>query len=303
MLELQTRQEEFLEQFTEEVILVIKRRQDKEAREKLALLRAKREVEIEKLRQRFSKYGEAPKEPVSYKPIKIEEKKEEIKPMPLIQPQVRKEEKKEEMIPSIIFPPQNPQKVIQSVKVIIPQKQQPKPPMKIITIPIPPQQPPLQPGEIDFGRLRFLVKDPLVTYIEAPGPSKNVIIKRAGVTTKTQITLSKEEILSIVKSFSEKARIPLIEGMLNARLANLEIAAIVTESANPSFILKKNPIPDMNRPQTNLQRPMMPFPQPGAQRPATPAIPPVNRPFTQPQPNPPAQPQVIVKVEQKTTTQ
>jgi hypothetical protein len=228
------------------------------------------------------------------------------KPKPIIKPAEKIEEKKPEPPKPAIIPAKEPaiqvtQVVIPIVKTIegpptpAPAKPLPKPmpkpqPQKIITIPIPPKQPPLLPGEVNFGKITFLVKDPLVTYIEAPGINKNVLIKRAGITTKTQITLSKEEMLAIIKSFSETARIPLIEGMLNARLSNLEMSAVVSETTNSSFILKKNPIPEMNKPITQLQRPMMQIPtMPGVPRMSqkpTQAMPPINRPFNQPQPLP-----------------
>jgi len=98
MLELKTKQEEFLYAFTEEVIRIVKRRLDKEERERRELLRAKRQVEIEKLRQRFSKYGEPEKKPEP-KPIPVQEKKEEkqeiFQPI-LINMQQEKEKPKEE---------------------------------------------------------------------------------------------------------------------------------------------------------------------------------------------------------------
>lgn len=267
MLQQRHIQEEFLIRFTREIISAKKNELAKKHSEESEIARAKRQVEIEKLKQKFSKYGyveEKPKQislpkfqPHNIEPHKIIEKKENFNP-----------------IQSVQTIPQKPQ--------IANPMQQKKEPLKIMDVPIPPQQPPLQPGEIDFGKIRFLVRDMLITYIECPGIDKNILIKRAGVITKIQITLTKEEILSIIKSFSEIARIPLIEGMLNARVSNLEMSAVVSESSDTSFILKKNPIPDMNRIPTNLQKPMMQIPA-MPQKPF-PAMPPINRPFTSQEP-------------------
>jgi hypothetical protein len=274
--------EEFLDEFTEEMIMNTKKGLDKKKREEKEVARAKREVEIEKLKKKFSGYGEQAEEP---KPVekpaeKIEEKKPELKPALIMTPSVMQKS------PEPINPVQKPMPIAKPIP-------RPQPP-KMVNIPVPPVQPPLMPGEVNFGKIAFLIKDPLVTYVESPGVDKNVLIKRAGVTTKTQITLSKEEMLAIIKSFSETARIPLIEGMLNARLSNLEMSAVVSETTNISFIVKKNPIPDMNKPMTQLQRPMMRIPtMPGVPNilpKPTPAMPPVNRPFNQPQPLPKTNP-------------
>jgi type IV secretory pathway ATPase VirB11/archaellum biosynthesis ATPase len=123
-----------------------------------------------------------------------------------------------------------------------------------------PQLPiPVQPGEIDFGKILFLIKDQLITSIECPGVNKNVIIKKAGNIIKTQIVLEKEEIMAIIKTFSDKAKIPLVEGMLIARIDNLEISAVVPTSAStsPSFIIKKEPVTIQIRPISQLMKPMM----------------------------------------------
>ena len=81
--------------------------------------------------------------------------------------------------------------------------------------------------------------DPQISYIECPGENQNIMIKKAGHTLKTQITLSKEEMISIINSFSEKTRIPLIEGLLSAKYENLEISAIVSNIISPSFMIRK----------------------------------------------------------------
>ena len=300
MLQQKSIPEQFLDKFTYEIIAIKKQEIAKKHLEEIETARIKRQVEIEKLKQKFSEYGE--------QKIELKEKIQE-KPFEKINPPISLQQKPQ--LPNIpVFQRPNPPKIIEqkvpekeefqrSINIPVPKpptptipvtpeqktnpKVQQKPQVQITTIPIPPQQP-LQEGEIDFGKIRFLIKDPLVTYVECPGVEKNLIIRRAGVTTKTQITLKKEEIINIIKSFSEIARIPLIEGMLNARVSNLEMSAISSENLINSFIVKKNPIPDMNKPITQLQRPMMQIPT----MPGVPNIlgnqqslmPVINRPFT-----------------------
>lgn len=258
MLKARSIQEEFLYRFTKEIIAAKKIEVLKKHLDERELARIKRQVEIEKLKQKFSSYGQMEK-PEEKKEVKqIIHITPPIRPLPTIPP--RPLERKEEMKPSIKTPMQSAPIIQPKQEPHKPQVQQQKPAPRVMTIPIPPQQPALQEGEIDLGKIRFLVRDPLVTYIECPGIEKNLIIRRAGITTRTQITLTKEEILTIIKNFSETAKIPLIEGMLNARVSNLEMSAVVSEISTNSFIIKKNPIPDMNKPISQLQKPMMQIP-------------------------------------------
>jgi len=267
-----SKQEEFLDRFTERVIEIRASQLLKKKKEEREEERRKKAIAVAKLKEKFSKYEEKPK---------VEEKKEEPKPVIIPEKIIEEKPKVEEPKPVIM------EKTIVLQPKPIEKKPAPEKIIKIISIPIPPKQPPIQPGEADFGKITFLIKDPLVTYIECPGPDKNIIIRRAGVTTKTQITLTKEEILATIKSFSEKARIPLIEGMLKARIANLEMSAVVSEKTNSSFIVKKIIIPDMEKQISQLQRPMMQIPtMPGVpNRPLPPQkpMPPINRPFPQQQ--------------------
>ncbi len=229
---------EFLDKFTEELIITTAMLMKERERFEKELARAKRAIATEKLKQKFSKYGE--------KKIKKQEKKEEEKPAvqpliirpaphpamlqkrPMIQPRPRVIQKPAEIPVKKEITPAKPAEALKK-----PEE------MPITNIPIPPKQPLPGQGEINFGRIMFLIRDPAVTYIECPGIDKNIIIKRAGMTLRTQIKLTKDEILTLIKAFSETARIPLIEGLLTARIQNLEISAVVTEKGVPSFIIRK----------------------------------------------------------------
>jgi hypothetical protein len=272
----------FLNLFTKELILNLKKRIKYLEEQRIEEEKAKKAVEVEKLKKRFAEYEQ--------KPIQVEIQ---------TKPQIIKKEERIIPEPKIVRPLQNTQVIEKPIvhEVIIsqppiqqrpqfqtPQKQlfqkqvEKKHEMPITKIALQP----VQPGEVDYGKISFLINDHLVTSIECPGENKNIIIRRAGSTIKTQITLNKAEILETIKSFSEKAKIPLIEGMLNARIADLEIAAIVSETMSPSFIIKRNMIQVNPTGPSVLERPMMQFPRPGIQpRPASP-MPPINRPFTTP---------------------
>jgi len=92
---------------------------------------------------------------------------------------------------------------------------------------------------INFYSITPLIKDVTVTLIECYGPNKNIIIKKIGNTIKTSLVLSSEEIQSIIKSFADRARVPLIEGMLKAKVGDLSISAIISKSTNLSFVIAK----------------------------------------------------------------
>lgn len=279
MLKQRTAQEVFIDRFTEEIILVVKSRQEELERERKEKERLKRVIEIEKLKKRFAEYLKTAK-PEEIKKAKV----------PIIRPEAPKiakpEIKPEEKIaPSILQPAVLPAPAIPVAPSPIPAppilpKMPPRPAprreLPVEKVPLP-TVPTVAPGEIDFGKVAGFVKDPLVTYIECPGEGKNVVIKKAGKVIRTQVTLKKDEIKNIIISFSEKVRIPLVEGVLCARYQHIEISAVVSDVISPSFIIKKDIIPPLEKPETRLMSPRMPVTvTPRVQQP----MPPVARPFT-----------------------
>jgi len=210
--------QDFLEKFIEEILLIFKIRQEEEKRKRREEQIRLANIESEKLK------------------------------MKLFRPEIRTIEKNPVISPTnvnvLIQQPsiRNQNREINSAKHIT-QKEQPRMIQEMTVAPqiMRSQQLPLKGIEneygIDFGRLIYFVLNPHVTYIDCAGPNKEITIK-AGNIFKADITLNKEEIEMIIKSFSEKARIPLIEGMLKARIKDLEMAAIVS-LAGSSFILKK----------------------------------------------------------------
>ena len=125
-----------------------------------------------------------------------------------------------------------------------------------IKVEVPQNQPPISSEDINFGRINMFVQDPLVSYIDCPGENRDITIRKVGRIMKVELTLKKEEIFEIIKSFSEKTHIPLIEGMLKAKFKNLEIAAIVSQN-DSSFVLKKE-INPVSTPITFTQKPRSP---------------------------------------------
>lgn len=91
-------------------------------------------------------------------------------------------------------------------------------------------------------KLNFLIKDPAVTEIECIGSEQTLLVKKAGVVQKTHVKLSIEEIYQLIAEFSQKTKIPVIDGTIKAALNNLILTAVLSEILGPRFILqKKNP--------------------------------------------------------------
>jgi len=93
---------------------------------------------------------------------------------------------------------------------------------------------------INLKKLNLLASDHDVSIIECPGPDKLVLVKKNGQINLTKVSLSQEEMNQVIRNFSEKSRIPLMEGVFKARVGNFTISAIITQSAGSSFIIYKS---------------------------------------------------------------
>ena len=88
-------------------------------------------------------------------------------------------------------------------------------------------------------KLNFLIKDPAVTEIECTDADRPLLVRKAGTVQRTRVRLSIEEIYQLIAEFSQKTRIPVIEGTFKAALNNLILTAILSETLGPRFILQK----------------------------------------------------------------
>ncbi len=88
-------------------------------------------------------------------------------------------------------------------------------------------------------KLNTLIRDPYVTEIECNGVENVLSVRKSGMLQNTQITLSIEEIYEIIAEFSQKTRIPVINGRIKAALNDLIITAVMSESLGPRFIIQK----------------------------------------------------------------
>jgi len=112
--------------------------------------------------------------------------------------------------------------------------------------------------DIDLGQLNSLIQDPLVNIIECNGPDKEIIVGGTMGTRETNLKLKKEEIEGVIKTFSEKTKIPLEEGFFKVAFGRLILSAMHSETIGSKFIIKKmlynsqNPPSMLNPQKTNF---------------------------------------------------
>ena len=236
--------EKFLKDFTSELIEARSEQIMKDLKSQEQKIRVKRAKDVEKLKNKYIK-SKLIKKPVVKKTVKkAVKKKSAVKKKP------------------------------------VPRKRLPRP------VPVTQQLAPLnvRGPRLELGKLNELIADPTVQSIECPGPGKLLILKKNNPTMKSKIKLTKAEITHVVTEFSEKARIPLMEGMLRARVGNLQVSAVVSKLTSSRFIITRIYAPVPNKLPAVQPQPVQMMP--GATMPARPLglplrrpMPPVRRPF------------------------
>ncbi|MFH1238095.1 MAG: hypothetical protein ABIH79_02570 [archaeon] len=91
----------------------------------------------------------------------------------------------------------------------------------------------------DYGRIKPLLDDPMISLIECSGAGEPVMILRAGQKQLTRITLSPDEIKRILQEISDNAHIPLLEGVFRASVGNFSINAIISDMVGSRFVIRK----------------------------------------------------------------
>jgi hypothetical protein len=88
-------------------------------------------------------------------------------------------------------------------------------------------------------KLNSLIDDIYVSEIECANSDAPLTVKKFGAIQKTGVRLSVDEIYELVAEFSQKTRIPVVEGRIRAALNNLVISANLSGKLGPSFIIQK----------------------------------------------------------------
>ncbi len=110
---------------------------------------------------------------------------------------------------------------------------------------------------IDLGELNPLLNDPFVKAIECDGPDQNIMVHGNMGAKPTAIKLSKEEIDNIIKTISDKTKIPVSEGVFKIAVGKIIFMAIVSEVIGSKFLIKKMLRPPQNPNQNPNLPPMM----------------------------------------------
>ena len=92
--------------------------------------------------------------------------------------------------------------------------------------------------QIDLGKLNPLIQDKSVKAIECRGPNEKIIAHTPSP-RPTSIFLTKEEIESILQTFSEKSKIPTTTGLYRVVFGDLNLSAVISENLGSKFIIKK----------------------------------------------------------------
>ena len=107
--------------------------------------------------------------------------------------------------------------------------------------------------EINLGKLNPILKDQMANSIECDGPNVPIIvITKTGQKRKTQVVLTKEEIDTIINTFSTETRIPALEGVYKVAAGNLIFLAVISEVIGSKFVIRK--IPPQQSANRQMQR-------------------------------------------------
>jgi hypothetical protein len=90
-----------------------------------------------------------------------------------------------------------------------------------------------------YDKLISLLRNPQIQYIECEGKDIPLKIISRGQKQITNVVLSEEDLRDILKQISEKARIPLVEGVFKVAVENFIFNAVISELVGTTFIIKK----------------------------------------------------------------
>lgn len=92
---------------------------------------------------------------------------------------------------------------------------------------------------LDLGKLNPYLNDSHVQSIESEGPNEKVYVNGSMGRKPTKVVLSKEEIDSVIDTFSKSAKIPKTEGLYKVVTNNLMLSAMISDTIGSRFVIKK----------------------------------------------------------------
>lgn len=113
-------------------------------------------------------------------------------------------------------------------------------------IPLPQQQykpSPLKPGQkpetVNLGKLAGILVDPSVFSVECQGPHKNLLVNRGGSIQTSEVTLTDEEINTMMHNISEQTRIPISGRVFRTAIQDLVVTAVISDFVGTRFVIQK----------------------------------------------------------------
>jgi len=92
---------------------------------------------------------------------------------------------------------------------------------------------------IKFGKLTPIIQNPSINVIECPGPGREIIIRTYNIRKPYPVVLSKGEMQKLIEQFAEKAKVPVINGLMRAWIDKFMISATIVNNQVENFILQK----------------------------------------------------------------
>lgn len=88
-------------------------------------------------------------------------------------------------------------------------------------------------------KIRELISDHAITFINCPGPLKPIVAKRMGFPETLKIVLDDAGIHQVIKEFSDASRIPYSNGIFKAIVGDLMITALITSAVGSRFTITR----------------------------------------------------------------
>lgn len=88
-------------------------------------------------------------------------------------------------------------------------------------------------------KIQNMLNDPSVSRIECQGPNTPLVLVRRGMKQFTRLSLTQEEIFDILDDFTEKAHIPLVDGVIHVVVDNFEVQGVYSDLIRSNFSISR----------------------------------------------------------------
>ncbi len=92
-----------------------------------------------------------------------------------------------------------------------------------------------------WSKIQTLVKNKNIQIIECPGPDKPILIHEKGSLAKISLSMSEEEIITLLKTIAQENAVPFMHGVMKIKSQNYNLTAVISEFAGSRFIIYNNP--------------------------------------------------------------